>query len=774
MKKKGKETRGKEKEKPRQKGRLPKEVLALLEQEGLRTDTLLAAVTGDMDNTGEFCARWAAFDEQGLYFATGSETVVSKKGSKKLKTDYRLHSLETVPIGDYDELKTERYVSTGRLIGKKNGEDCSLTLFSIGFLKGFEDFCKTYNTFKSGKPLENAEQEGEERKCEKCGMPIPNGFHSCPKCADKNSTIKRLFAFFGGYKKEVAVVIVSMLIGTGISLIMPKISTQMLFDDVINKAGTEPAEKLIRTLGLLVLGLFGVRFLNTLFSAVYQYIIGGIMPRVIYDIKQKIFVAMQRLSVGFYASKQTGSIIEHVNRDANNIYWFFVDGLPYVLINSIMVIGVTGFLFSLSVKLTLLVLLLVPMIVLTLVFGGRFFRKLHHRFWIMNARVSSMASDNINGQRIIKAFSKEVDEYDRFAEVSGKLKGAELKLALTEATVFPILYLVIIILSTVLLAFGSMLVVRGEMTTGELLTYIMYVNMLQGPIDFLSWVSNWWARCVNSAQRVFEIVDSKPDVLESETPVMLEQFCGAIEISELVFEYEPARPVIKKLDLSVREGEMLGIVGKTGAGKTTIANLIARLYDAKEGSVKIDGVDVKDLSMKQLRSNVGLVSQDIYLFIGTIADNIRYAKPDANLAEVIAAAKAASAHDFIMKLPDGYDTRVGSGGQDLSGGERQRVSIARTIIQNPKILILDEATAAMDTATERNIQESLTRLKSGRTTIAIAHRLSTLRDADRLAVIDEGRVVEHGTFVELIKAKKEFFKLYKIQTEALKSVGIVE
>lgn len=217
---------------------------------------------------------------------------------------------------------------------------------------------------------------------------------------------------------------------------------------------------------------------------------------------------------------------------------------------------------------------------------------------------------------------------------------------------------------------------------------------------------------------------------------------------------------------------MLGIVGKTGAGKTTISNLIARLYDAKQGIIMIDGVDVKELSLMQLRANIGIVSQEIYLFIGTIADNIRYANKNASYGDIIAAAKAAHAHDFIVNLPDGYETKVGSGGQDLSGGERQRISIARTIIQNPKILILDEATAAMDTETEQKIQNSITKLKEGRTTIAIAHRLSTLRDANVLAVIDDGTVVEYGTYRELMDKKGEYYKLYKLQSEALKFIGL--
>ena len=333
---------------------------------------------------------------------------------------------------------------------------------------------------------------------------------------------------------------------------------------------------------------------------------------------------------------------------------------------------------------------------------------------------------------------------------------------------------VLSMLAVVMLTFGGLMVANGEMTVGTLLNFTVYLTMLVGPLDFLSWVSNWWARCVDSAQRVFEIVDAKPEIVEKEHPIEIGEVRGDIEISKLEFEYEPAQPVIKNLDLKVNAGQMLGIVGKTGAGKTTIANLIARLYDPKAGCVKIDGVDVRDLPLDTIRKNVGLVSQDIYLFIGTIADNIRYAKPDATMDEIIAAAKAASAHDFIMKLPDAYETRVGAGGHDLSGGERQRISIARTIIQNPRILILDEATAAMDTETERNIQYSLTKLMQGRTTVAIAHRLSTLRDADMLAVISEGEVVEYGSYAELLKKRGEFYKLYKIQAEALKAVGIID
>jgi len=288
----------------------------------------------------------------------------------------------------------------------------------------------------------------------------------------------------------------------------------------------------------------------------------------------------------------------------------------------------------------------------------------------------------------------------------------------------------------------------------------------------MSWVSNWWARCVDSAQRVFEIIDAEPDIAEPENPVILEGIRGDIEIHGVKFEYDPATPVLKGIDLSVGAGKMLGIVGKTGAGKSTLANLIARLYDVTEGSITVDGVNVKQLPLTQLRKSIGIVSQEIYLFIGTIADNIRYSRPDATIEDVVRAAKAASAHDFIMQLPDAYETKVGAGGQDLSGGEKQRLSIARTILQDPNILILDEATAAMDTETEAKIQSALFSLQSGRTTIAIAHRLSTLRDADSLAVISDGKVVESGTHKELIMKKGEYHKLYTIQLEGLKVINM--
>lgn len=747
-----------------------------LNKAGLDTSALLYCCRSDMDNDTSYRDVWLCFDCKGLYIAKGKEELKTDRKGKTKKPDisYTIEELISIPLEDISGLSTERYLSTGRLLSEENGDNISLTRFSIGLLGKFDTFTKVFNTYKETGEIKIPENTEKDHKCSVCGEPCPPGKDKCPKCSKTSGTAVRLFKFFGGYIPQITVIIVVMLISSAVTVYIPQLGTRALFDNVLSNPDGLPGTELIKALMTLVGSIFGIRLLNTILTVIQQYITATVVPKVTYDIKVKIFAAMQRLSVNYYTSKQTGSLMERVIRDANNIYWFFIEGIPQVIIDTATLAGILIIMFIMCWQLSLIVLIASPLLIAFLIFGDKFFRGLHHRDWLFRSKVSSVVSDNINGQRIIKAFAKEDEEYERFNEINEEYRKAELRLSVSEATLFPIIEIAVILLSATVLGAGGVMVAKGTLSTGTLLSYIVYLELLREPFDFLSWVSNWWSRCADSAQRVFEICDAEPEITEKENAVSFDGLAGEIDINELEFEYEPARPVIKKLSLHVKAGEMLGIVGKTGAGKTTIANLIARLYDAKAGTVKIDNIDVKDLKLDELRRNIGLVSQDIYLFMGTVADNIKYAKPDASMDEIIAAAKAAYAHEFIMKLPDAYETRVGAGGQKLSGGERQRISIARTIIQNPKILLLDEATAAMDTETERNIQFSLNKLKNGRTTIAIAHRLSTLRDADKLAVINDGKIEEYGTFVELINKKGEFYKQYKIQQEALMAVGIAE
>lgn len=754
---------------------LPPPVKDILEKENLDTSSVIFSLKTDMCGAEEYGDVYIFFDEKGIYTAEIEEPIKPKKNKKKLDFKPKLLKLTSIPIDEIDEVFAEQYLATGQLTYTCKGEYYSLGYFSIGLLERADNFRRIFNAFKQNKDHEQYLNNDTGNACEKCGTPIPKGLKYCKDCVDKKSTVKRLFSFFGDVKWKMIFMICAVLFSSAINLILPKFSTQKLYDEVLNTGNTLGYDALLKGLFSVVLTMAALKITHQLFTLFYQYIVAGILPEVVYGIKLKIFKAMQSLSVGFYTHKQTGSLMDRVTRDANNIYWFFVDGFPYLIANAVTVAGLIVIMFFTSAKLTLTILSATVFILVLYPIVNKKFRKLHHRVWVQNSRLTSKVSDNINGHRIIKAFSKENDELDEFGKISSGLLNAEIKSANTESTVFPILSILIYLISAVVLGYGGILcIVHKEITVGELLTFVVYLQMLQAPIEFLSWVTTWWARCVDSAQRVFEIMDTEPDVKDKDNPIILDDFKGSVELQELQFEYEPAHPIIKNLSLKIEAGEMLGIVGKTGAGKTTISNLIARLYDPKEGVVKIDGIDVKDLSSKQLRRNIGIVSQDIFLFMGTIADNIRYARPDATNDEVIAAAKAASAHSFISKLPDGYETYVGSGGKGLSGGERQRISIARTIIQNPKILILDEATAAMDTETERNIQNSLSQLKSGRTTIAIAHRLSTLRDADKLAVIDEGECIEFGTYEELMEKKGAYYNMFKLQEEALRFIGIGE
>ncbi|HHY81639.1 MAG TPA: ABC transporter ATP-binding protein [Clostridiales bacterium] len=747
---------------------VPEYMLSAFAQQGIDSAELIYAVHTDSVDKDGILDVYIAVSNDTMYILYGEEKVVKTSGARRIVAAYEAREFEIYPLSQLGELSCEIMLSTCRLCSAKDDDSKVLLVFSVGYLTQMERLIKVINNIRQGvSPLENVIVD-EELFCKKCGTRYPEPERKlCPKCMDKISIARRLMGFFKDYKGKVIVIFLTMLAGSLFSIVSPLAGTKFFFDEVLAEDGSYYGA----ILGAVLL-LFFVRAVGVALNILYTYVLARTVPWIVQDLKMKIFEAMQRLSVGFYTSKRTGSLMNRINRDANNIYWFFVDGVPYVIVNILTFLGVMILMCMLNLKLAIICIAIIPIAICLFRMLWGVFRQFHHKNWVYSSQLNSLVSDAVNGQRVIKAFDREDTEVERFAEVGSKQAAVDIQTFNTGYTAFPLIYLFMFLGQAIVTAVGGNMVLKGEISLGTLLTFIAYLAMLYGPLEFMSWVSNWWARCVDSAQRVFEIIDAKPDIEEPENPVILDRIRGDIELENVKFEYEPASPVLKGLNLSVKAGEMLGIVGKTGAGKSTMANLIARLYDVTEGSIKIDGIDVRQLSLAQLRRSIGIVSQDIYLFMGTIADNIRYARPEASMEDVIRAAKAASAHDFIMNLPDAYETRVGAGGQDLSGGEKQRLSIARTILQDPDILILDEATAAMDTETEANIQKALSELQKGRTTIAIAHRLSTLRDADSLAVLSDGKIVESGTHKELMQKKGEYFKLYKIQMEGLKVINM--
>ena len=488
------------------------------------------------------------------------------------------------------------------------------------------------------------------------------------------------------------------------------------------------------------------------------------------NMKCDIYRAMSSLSLSYFNQNPTGRLNNRVNYDAVKIRSFYIDGLPYLLVNVMNFIGLTIFLFSINWQLTLIVFVPIPIIIAIFKIMLPKLWRSYSRQWRRSSSMNAMMGDSLNGIRVVKAFAKEAEETNRFYMYSDKLANANLKTNMITICIFPIVSLLIGMTSQAIWGFGGFNVMGKTMTYGQLTTYLGYLGMIFGPLNFFSTFTNLITDTINSAQRMFEVLDMIPEITDVKEPVKLDEIKGDIIFDQVQFHYAPNRPILKNVSFEIHAGDHVGLVGHTGSGKSTIANLITRMYDVISGSITIDGHNIKDIEIQSLRRNVAIVSQEVYLFGGTIADNIRYAKPEATMDEVIAAARAANAHDFIMRLPEGYETRVGIGHRSLSGGERQRISIARALLLAPSLLILDEATAAMDNETERLISEAIDKLIQGRTTISIAHRLSTLKNCNYLMAIEHGELAEMGTAEELLAQKGVYYKLYTLQNEQMKQV----
>lgn len=683
---------------------------------------------------------------------------------------------ESYPIHDLRGFSVEELLSSGRLTAKRReGDDPVLLACFTNFCKeSMFLFAKYANKLSEGEAAEiDPKDDPTSKQCPKCGLRYPDlNRRVCPHCMEKGKLFKRFSVFLLRYKGYLILSVLSLVLLTSMSILAPYFSSGFFYDEVINEEGS-----FYKQLGL-VLGLIISTAVLKMFATMINNLVTSIIAaKVVFDLKKTIFSAIERLSLSFFTGRQTGGLMTQVNEDANTIYGFFCDSLPYLLINVVQVAVLAFLLFTIQPMLAFLSLITVPAFVLIMRWMFRRERMLHARRYSNSRQMNSFLADVFSGMRVVKAFSKEDEEIRRFTGKNSRLAVSERNLSLFTNFAWPMAHQILFFGNIIAWGVGGWMIISGTggMSYGKILTFIAYMNMIFSPLEFFVHFLDRTADCTNSMQRLFEIMDAQPDVSEKENPERPEVLGGSVEFSHVSFSYQKGKKIIDDVSFDVPDGHILGIVGHTGAGKSTLANLLMRMYDADEGEIRIGGYPVKDLELATLYRNVAIVSQETYLFIGSILDNIRYARPDASFEEVVQAAKCAGAHDFIMKLPDAYDTRIGFGYKDLSGGERQRVSIARAILKNPKILILDEATAAMDTGTERRIQEALTELIKGKTTIMIAHRLSTLRDADELVVIEHGKVAERGTHAELLEREDGIYKkLYTLQAEALKSAGISE
>lgn len=616
--------------------------------------------------------------------------------------------------------------------------------------------------------------------CPKCNTLYPDQERKiCPRCMDKKSIFIRVIKYFLPYKIKIFIMFLCYTGIAALNLIWPYLSGTVLYDKVLAKdedfanfIGISQGRFAVLLL-MVVATMFISKMLMQILGMIHGYMTAHIVPEVVAKIKQQVFSSMGRLSISFYNSKQTGGLMTRVLDDAREVTGFFIDGLPYFFTNVMTIIFTCIIMFRMNVLLSLSSLILLPFLTLAsykmMPRLWNFYSKRHRA----NRKLSSQINDNITGARVVKAFGQEETELKRFGKANKSVKNSELSVAGYDNRYYAMYTAVENIAAFTVWGLGGAMIVNGSgMEFGVLITFTGYVSQLNGPLDFMSFVFRWWTNSINAAQRIFEIIDSDPEIVEDSDPVRPEEIAGEIELKNISFSYDKHKTALKDVSFKIEKGKMLGIVGRSGAGKSTLVNLISRLYDPDEGNIYIDGINIKKMGFNELRKSIAMVSQETYIFMGTVSQNIAYARPDATMEEIIQAAVRSSCHDFICKMPDGYDTIIGSSGKTMSGGEKQRLSIARAILADPKILILDEATAAVDTETELAIQESIEKLVKGRTTISIAHRLSTLRNADKLIVIDEGKVVEEGTHRELNEKKGVYYKLMELQTKALAMRGI--
>jgi ATP-binding cassette subfamily B protein len=482
---------------------------------------------------------------------------------------------------------------------------------------------------------------------------------------------------------------------------------------------------------------------------------------------------MQHLALRYFDKKETGGLMSRITRDSDYIHHMCAEGAEVLVRDGLLVLGIATMLFVTDWRLALWVMIPAPLIAIGTTFFWRRVHRIYHRLRHRWSRLFSRINEAISGVRVVKAFAQEQREVESVNERAYNLFEAGVRADRVWAVYFPMIGFSIAATTLLIWWFGGRQIIDNTgFTLGQLVQFFTYVGMFYGPLQSLSRLNDWMQRAFTAAERVFEVIDTEPEEYDRAEAVSMPRLKGAIKIDNITFGYDKAQPVLRDVSLDVEAGEMIGLVGHSGAGKSTLINLICRFYDVDDGTIEIDGVNVRDIRLTDLRSQIGAVLQEPFLFNGSIADNIAYGKPSATPEEIIRAARGANAHEFIIRLPDGYDTIAGERGARLSGGERQRVSIARAILHNPAILVLDEATASVDTETEQQIQEAISRLISGRTTFAIAHRLSTLRNAHRLLVLEHGKVAELGTHDELLEARGTYHKLVDLQRQvsAIKAV----
>lgn len=573
----------------------------------------------------------------------------------------------------------------------------------------------------------------------------------------EKSKWKRLLSYYKPFKSVFFADLFFAFLGAAVTLVIPLI-VRYITSDVIYR---ENPLDMVWKLALVMLGLVLIECYSNYFIAYHGHVMGA---KIEYNMRNEIFSHYQKLSFTFYDNHKVGHLMSRISNDLFEITELLHHGPEDIIISIIKFVGSFVILININSTLTLLTFAFIPVI---FVYAFVLNRKMKRAFRENRNKISdinSQVEDNLSGIRVVKSFANEDIEMEKFREGNGRFLSSKKNSYRYMGIYHSGLGAMISLVTVVVVTGGTLLLTGKKVEIADLIAFLLYINNFTEPVRKLINFTEQFQNGYSGYERFLEIMDVEPDIKDKKGAVSVARLKGNIDFNHVDFKYEEtAKPVLQNVNLHINQGEYVALVGSSGAGKTTICSLIPRFYEVSSGSVCIDEMDIRDMKLQDLRSNIGIVQQDVYLFVGTIMDNIRYGKPDATEEEIIAAAKEANAHEFIMALPDGYDTDIGQRGVKLSGGQKQRISIARVFLKNPPILIFDEATSALDNESEKIVQQSLEKLAKNRTTLVIAHRLSTIRNAERILVLSDKGVEEEGNHEELMKKEGTYAALYKMQ-----------
>ncbi len=715
--------------------KLPSDMLKLLNLSDRQA--IEYCVPFDLDEKGDFVRGYIVVLQDELW-------VLQKETAVKV-------SLKAI-----DTIKFESMVGCGAIVGQnEDGTPCIIARASLRHSERLSELITALKRRAAGWK-EQLAGRGKEKYCDECNTLLIGGL--CPKCRKTGVRFSRFYDLCKPYILRLLLISLLMVGVTLCSLYYQNVQ-KVLLDDYL-RVGEGRIADVLPIFGVMI-ALTAIQISCTIGKNVLSVRLGSMMSM---GLRAKLFTKIQTLSMGYITKRPTGELMHRITFDTTAVRDFMERCFGNMFSNLITMIGAAIYMFIINWKLALLVIAFTPVVV---VMSRLFHKRIHRMFRAQGRKGDSMKSrlqDVISGIRVVKSFGCEGREAEKFNEQSDELARINSRNEAFWAIFFPVITFLMGLGVHFATYFGGLDVLRGNMTVGTLVQFTAYATMFYGPMRWMAHLPRMIMRMLNSLDRMYEILDEEPDIADAPNPCDFEGE-GEVEFKNVTFGYDPGDPVLENISFKVSPGEMVGLVGASGVGKSTLINLLMRLYDVDSGSITIDGVDLRDISNEQLHSKIGVVLQDTVMFSGTIGANIRYARPNATHEQVIAAAKMANAHDFICRLPDGYDTYITERGGNVSGGERQRIAIARAILSNPKLLILDEATSALDTESEELVQQAIERLTGGRTTFAIAHRLSTLRHADRIIVLSEKGVAEVGTHDSLLEKKGIYYGLINAQSK---------